>query len=545
MIEIRRNSIIERLQEFRVLLLLSIFVLFSSLLVYYFYDFLYLNDTYLNKHSLLEGANIFFFVMIFFVTFHSYLWSRNLRGVIIGSIFLNTALIDLFHSLSFKEITNINLSHDNDMSLKLYIAARLLGGIGLLAAGFLRGDRKSQISRFTLLIPLTLINMLFLDNILNEGIIYNWFGACNSNLYIYQSILILLYTIAFIVLTRQYLQTKDQSAQFLMGASFMLIVSEIIFLNYFGVYHGYTVLAHIIRIVSSYLVFHAMFSDSVKKPYYELSSAREEIDNYANNLESLVDEGASKIRELNENLLKDLGYARDIKKAVLPPKHLDYSKVEIYAKYIPSDNITGQFYKLLRLGKENILMMTGKIACKGIPSTMLTIFINQTVKSMVMNRKKHDVDKLSPASVLKNTLEHYKEMDFENDVSILLAVYNIRHNTITHASTGNENYAAVYDRESGIKSLTLQTKDNMKTENILTDSYMELKKGELVVMYAGCSSSSLAGSQRNICGIIDKTVKKDNGKPLIEIQENLAENITRSWLGNDKSDIAFIIMEVK
>ena len=542
MIQPEKSSYKKNIIEYKILFFVIAFALFSTLVILLFYNSLFIRNYYVNNHSLLEGISIFFSAMIFFVTFHSYEWSKNLRTIILGTVSINAALIDVFHTLTFKEVINPVFPHGNDMALKLYAAARILIGIGLLAAALVRYDRKSNLSRFIFLALLTFLNIIFLGSVLKMGTLYYWFNADYSNLYLYQAVIVALYIVSFIYFVFGYLKNRDKTEQLILGALLVFLLSDVIFIKYYNGYHAFALLGHFFRILGGYMVFQAMFSYSIQKPYNELSYAQMEMNNYTQNLEQLVEQGTNKIKDINEILLNDLMFAKDIKKVVLPPKHFNFPNAEIYAKYISASNISGQFYNLFRIDDDNIAMLIGSSASQGIPSTMQTIFLNQTIKSAVISKENDRTGMLILSLILKSSYGYYKEAGFENDVSLLIAIYNISHNTLTYSSIGDENYAAIFDNNKGLYRLT---SGEQNPEEIM-DTMVSLEEGQILIMYAGGSARYLENNKKGMpSAIIEKTINLNYGKHLIEIQENIIKNISKIETEKNQTDIAFIILEVK
>ena len=77
------------------------------------------------------------------------------------------------------------------------------------------------------------------------------------------------------------------------------IFSEMSFTIYSDVYGIYNYLGHLLKFIMYYLIFRIVFIQSVKMPYMELAHANEEIKNYADNLDRLVEQRTNEVNEIN------------------------------------------------------------------------------------------------------------------------------------------------------------------------------------------------------------------------------------------------------
>lgn len=548
--ELQTNKYIKRLTEYWMLLLFIATAVFFEWAIPFLYGDTILGDSYVVFHTLIEGSSVFISVMVFLVAYHAYTYSKKLKTLVLGIFFINVGLIDVFHALTYKEIDNITLVHTNDMALKFYIAGRMLCGIGLLVAALISMERVAKVSRFTLITAFVILNLYFIINILKLGDIYFWFNASHKNLYLYQFINICIYTASVVLYGLEYGKTKEKIYQLFIGALVILSLSEAILIWHYDDYGVYGLMGHVFRIVGVYMIFRAVFYLCIRKPYNELSEAQKEMSIYTSNLEGLVEQRTQEIREKNQRLLKDVGYARDIKKVVLPPKYKDYPNAELFSKCIPSESLTGQFCNMFEIDNKNVALLAGSLPYNGISSTMLTIFFNQTIKALISSKKNDPELTIYPHLVIQAIINSYKELSFESGVSLLFATYNVDSNKLTYSETGDNIRISIFSREGlaaipGMQLKEQNSSSGAEKESTITSLELTLEKGQTLVIYAEDRNSQLETESKSVLNTIEKTVLLNYNRPLIEMQEKLSESLVDKLYKSEKKDVVFIIIRAK
>ncbi len=545
--EVKRNNVLNTAVEYRGLVFLAALVLAVIIPAVFLFEKFKSEAGYLAGHSILEGICIFIYIMTFLVTFYSYSWSKNLRTVVIGVVLVNVALIDVFHNLTYEGTVYSHLAASDYTAFKLYAAARLLFGIGILAAAFITMDSKRYYSRTMILTLVTFINILFITQTIREGALNFPSESMGIYLEVCQYIVIGFLIIALIKYIMEFFRRREPGMQMLAAAVFIQVVVEALFTGHYTVTDSYEVIGHLLRITAGFLLFQSMFTFSVRKPYAQLADARADLGRYTNDLKLLVEEGTAKIREVNEKLLIDLGYARDIKKMILPAKHIDCAAAEMYSRYAAGNEITGQFYDLIHLDNNSIGILTGNISSRGIPSTMLSIFLDQTIRTVISN---HELNGLSLKRVLEKVLKHYDELKVENDISLMLASYNPDLNSLVYAYTGTRNSIMVFDPQTGFRLIELKGSEQRNAgedqSQRITEGKLTLKGKQLVVFFPGCSPDTPSDIEQSILRVVEETLKARHDKPLVEVEENITHNMTRALSGSYiDSDIAFVVMRIK
>jgi len=236
----------------------GIAVLFSLYLISF--------QNYLLFHALVELFSIVIGVTLFIVAWNLRRTITNHYILFIGIAYLFVAVLDTFHTLSYKGM-GVFAINSADTATQLWIAARFLQCASLLAAPyFLKRKLNSEATLFLF----TVFTALIL------GSIYRWniFPACYiegrgltpfkiTGEYIISSILLM--ALIFLYKNRSHF---DAVVLRWIGVSIVAtIVSELAFTFYIGVYDISNLLGHFFKIIAFYLIYKAVIKMAFIKPY--------------------------------------------------------------------------------------------------------------------------------------------------------------------------------------------------------------------------------------------------------------------------------------
>ncbi|NLD50020.1 MAG: SpoIIE family protein phosphatase, partial [Clostridiaceae bacterium] len=395
---------------------------------------------YLTWHNAFEFTSVLVSLSVFLVSYYSYEQTGNLRSAFMGSVFFTMGMIDAFHTLSFKGMPAFFIENDTaNRATTFWITARYIGAIGFLTASFIKQEKKSQVKKGVFVVIPLIISISAL-------VLFTYFPSVLPPMYAEETgltawkvysefIIIAVLIIAAARFIFEYNKTKERHT-FLFSISLILkIFSEAAFVLYSSIYDIYNYLGHIYKFLAFFIIFRVIFISNIKKPYSELKEAEQKLRSYADNLDILVMERTLELKKLNDMLLEDLEYARDIQKAVFSSKLPEYEEVAFEVKYYPAERVSGDFYNIFKIDSDNIAFYIGDVSGHGVPAAMLTVYLNQTVKILMDNEMKN---MLSPADVLNSLYVAFNSTNFKENVYIVMlyAVYNLKERKIVYSSAG-------------------------------------------------------------------------------------------------------------
>ncbi|MBS3795904.1 MAG: GHKL domain-containing protein [Candidatus Thorarchaeota archaeon] len=220
---------------------------------------------YLLFHSLVEIFTVAIAWVVFTIAWKSREMVNSSYFLVIGVAFLHTGFIDLVHTLAYKGM-GVFPAFDANLPTELWIAARLLESISLVAAILLKDKTINSMSIFAVYFGVT--------GILLWSIFSGPFPDCyvqGTGLTLFkifsEYIIIILLAVAIYLYHRNRSDFDSDFRITLMGALLFTIAAELAFTIYVDVYDISNMLGHIFKFISFYLFYQAVIRGSFMNPF--------------------------------------------------------------------------------------------------------------------------------------------------------------------------------------------------------------------------------------------------------------------------------------
>ena len=426
-----------------------LFIFFSSIIIYILavvFNNVFINimptTSYLAWHTMFEFASILVSFSIFAVTHFIYEENGNLSMLIFGCAFLSMSCLDMFHTLSYKGMADFFIVNDTaNRATTLWIFSRLSGVIGIMSAIFISPKAVSKIKKeFFVIITILFSIGLFLIVTYYPNFFPTMFvegqGLTKIKILI-EYIIILILAINFISLTIEYTKTNSRRDYMFMMALVLLIFSEFAFTNYGSIYDAFNYVGHFFKVVAYIFLYRAVYVENLTAPYRELKKTKNELKVYSDNLDILVEKRTEELNELNEVLLTDIEYAKEVQSCLLPAEMPQNMLVTFNAEFFIAAHLSGDFYNVIKLDEDNIAVYIGDVSGHGVAAAMLTVFANQNVIQL-KERKSESNKILKPGIILKTIYNSFNKTNINAEKYILMiyGIYNIKHKSFTYSSAG-------------------------------------------------------------------------------------------------------------
>jgi diguanylate cyclase (GGDEF)-like protein/PAS domain S-box-containing protein len=237
---------------------------------------------YLALHTVVETLSVITASVIFAVVWSSRQESLSRPLVLLGSTFLGVALFDFLHMLSYQGMPPFITPSSPEKSIYFWLLGRLLGGMGLLAAGLVSWQK----GRVWVPLGLQVLGVLLFVSALSL-LYFGWSGWVPRTFLPGQGLtpfkvgaeytLILLYLVAAGLFVWRMRQERRFNAPDLFIAACVMAQSEFFLTIYSSVTDGYSVLGHLYKIVAYVFLYRAVFSEAVQHPYALLQESREQL----------------------------------------------------------------------------------------------------------------------------------------------------------------------------------------------------------------------------------------------------------------------------
>ena len=314
----------------------------------------------------------------------------------------------------------------------------------------------------------------------------------------------------------------------------------------------YNYLGHLYKLGAFFIIFRIMFIYNVQKPYFELTELKNELKDYSENLDRVVDIRTETLKRMNQKFLDDLEYARDIQRAILPNKLPQEPEVEFCVKYFPAESVSGDFYNVFKLDENNFGLYIGDVSGHGVPAAMLMVFINQCINTM-KDIGSNTQEIIKPSGVLKNLYESFNKTNFKEDIYLVLlyAVYNIEAQELTYSSAGLNVQPIIIHDSGEIQNIEITGFPICKFIDFYQANYIDqklsLNKNDKILFYTdGLIEAENKNGEFYLEERLLKVLKSSSSQDCTLLAENIEESVFRFMDNNVlKDDITYFIMEIK
>jgi sigma-B regulation protein RsbU (phosphoserine phosphatase) len=514
--------------------------------------------SYITWHSIFEFSSIIISICIFCVAYYSFEQNRNFRNLFLGSMLLLMAFIDFFHTMTYKgmPVFLVPITTSNTATT-FWIIARLIGGFGLLAASIIPTGLKFRLNKVFFFILPVVISLLILNLVIyHPGVLPLMYiekeGLTDTKILL-EAVVILSYLFAVLFLIREYRESRDRTLMLLSAALIIGIFSELSFTLYVDVYGVYNFLGHLLKFTLYFIIFRVTFIQNIKRPYLDLSIAKDEIKNYADNLDRIVEQRTEQIKQINQKLLDDLEYARDIQLSMLPKKLPNSQNAVFEACYFPADRVGGDFYNIFKINETKIGMYIGDVSGHGVSAAMLTVFLNQSVKAKKDNAHGGAKEVLLPSEVLKNLFLDFNETEFKSEVYIVMlyGIYDLETRDFTFSSAGLNVPPLILNASGEVSELSIKGFPICKFPNIQNveyhDSAVKLKNGDKILFYTdGLTDAENTQKNQYSDSRLKGQLQKNKSLSTSQLTKLISDDVFRFiGCGKPQDDITFFVMEVK
>jgi len=369
---------------------------------------------------------------------------------------------------------------------------------------------------------------------------------------ILEVVVMLFMLIAIIALLNEYRKRRDSLLIVLSCALLIGIFSELSFTLYIDVYGIYNFLGHLLKFVMYFIIFRVVFIQNIKQPYLDLSIANEEVKNYADNQDRIVEQRTEQINEIHQKLLDDLEYARDIQMSMLPKNLPAYQRAAFEACYFPAERVGGDFYNVFEIDETKVGMYIGDVSGHGVSAAMLTVFLNQSMKTRNENAQGIR-EVLLPSEALTNLYFDFNQTEFKSEVYIVMlyGIFDFSTSEFTFASAGLNVPPMIVSNSGEVSELIIKGFPICKFPDSHPVEYynstVKLNKGDKVLFYTDGLVEAENQDKKVYSDLrLKALLQKNRHLNAFQLTKSISEHVFQ-FIGDSKlrDDITFFVMEVK
>ena len=480
----------------------KVFVIFIvTILIFYsikFYEdrafFVLSSDTFLTIHVLLELLSVLMSFSIFSVTYFTSGQTNSAGMIIMASTFLAVAFFDSAHTFSYKGMPTFMISPSPITATVLWLVSRVTMVIGILVAVLIPEQKKiikNQAFIVSAAAGLAVLSIAIISRFTDFFTIFYLEETGITPLKIWIEYLITVLLVVTAIIYQKYFvidRGKKEYSLMVMGL-FINGFGEMAFTMYNNVYDIYNLIGHFYKLLGYFLLFRGLININVSKPYKDLFAAEKQLSNYVEDLEKSVRLRTKEITEANEKIMKNLRDAKHIQNALMTTEFPKIQGMEFAAKYLPCEQVGGDFYNIFRLDEDKVGIVIGDVAGHGVSAAMVNVFINQSMRFRVdYDDSRHRI--LTPRGVLSNLYHVYNNMSFPEEMYAVLfyGIYDYKTGELSYASAGMNTRPIIIKQSGETVPIELEGFPICRLGSVFKPSYetktISIAQGDTLVLYS-------------------------------------------------------------
>lgn len=250
---------------------------------------------YTSLHIILEFFSISISIAIFTYGWKVFSYSKSRRLLYLSFVFVTIGILDLFHTLSFKDMPFFISEGSIDKSIWFWLISRLTGSSLIMIIILLPEKRLTKDPR----VPLTFLAIFFIYLVsffifhFEENLPVSVIEGAGTTLikkgieyfvsFIYLTSIIINFTI--------YRKTKKTSALYIMLSFYFLLLSELIFTMYQSVYDFDNVTGHLFKVIGFFFIMKGFYFSTISEDKIaeeKIRRARQELDEIISEQQGII-----------------------------------------------------------------------------------------------------------------------------------------------------------------------------------------------------------------------------------------------------------------
>lgn len=225
--------------------------------------------SFLLFHSLAEVFSVVVACGIFMVAWNARRFAPNAYLIFIGIAFLFVGVVDLIHTLAYKDM-GVFKGYGANLPTQLWIGARYLHSVSLLVAALLvrRKLKAPLVFGCYGAAVLALFLSIFYWDVFPDCFVENKGLTAFKKVSEYAICLVLLASMVLLLCRRS--EFDAHVLRLLVVSIAFTIASELAFTFYISVYDAVNMLGHLLKIVAFFLIYKAVIETSLVRPYNTL-----------------------------------------------------------------------------------------------------------------------------------------------------------------------------------------------------------------------------------------------------------------------------------
>lgn len=152
----------------------------------------------------------------------------------------------------------------------------------------------------------------------------------------------------------------------------------------------------------------------------------------------LLQQANEYIETQNKKMLSELEIARTVQLSILRNVFPSNADVDFHVKYTPSEKLSGDYYDIFPIDKDNYCMYVADVSGHGVPSAMISVYTYHMIEA-TKPKGNDEFEIIEPCDVLRALNRKMKSAHFQNGeyFTIFYGIYNVPKREFTYSAAAH------------------------------------------------------------------------------------------------------------
>lgn len=147
--------------------------------------------------------------------------------------------------------------------------------------------------------------------------------------------------------------------------------------------------------------------------------------------------------DANRNMVDDVRFVRKVQSSILP-KNKTYGNISLEGLYVPSDNVSGDLYDVIKIDENRYAFYIADVMGHGVKASILTMFVKVTISSIFDKHPDY-----TAGQALYKLRDKFTGLDIDSSqyFTAWLGVFDFSTNSLSYSNAGHNCPPMIYRQE--------------------------------------------------------------------------------------------------
>lgn len=242
----------------------------------------------------------------------------------------------------------------------------------------------------------------------------------------------------------------------------------------------------------------------------------------------------------NRKMVDDLRFARKLQRCILP-KSKTFQNVHFAQRFLPTSELSGDMFDIIEIDEDKVAVYISDVAGHGVTASMLTMFVNQTIRTLVLDEKC-----VGPSETLFRLRDNFIQLDMPDEqyLTVFYMVVDVKKMTVTYANAGHNSQPILFN-EKGCRVVDGRGLPITKIFSIQNyrESTAPIEAGDKILFYTDGITET-----KNYKGEFfgeERLLSVLNADDPEDVLDKIVNRASRFRWGEQMDDIALLLLDIQ